>query len=285
MNKLITVSQIYFCGCESFPAHISSLLPDRFEITGVPLSSNTAIFQRCSSLSAGTNAPNLLLFLCLPPLRFYLFVSVLYYLCLSKCLSRCTVSGTLSFFYFILFYWKNHCLKIQKKRKKQAFTSTKGEFEAIRLFRNLDRFWKCVGNKYKKKKKHSKSQKKCIRLALICVPLMMLVHTRGTLTYACMLVGQFFHTVPQPASPPLVFCQRLRFPSSPLSHLLHDGSSSGSSPCLLFFPSGGERANKQNQQNWIPCACMCQCLPQCVDSEGSCTSLSCLSEQFGSNLR
>lgn len=31
---------------------------------------------------------------------------------------------------------------------------------------------------------------------------MMLVHTRDTLTYACMLVGQFFHTVPQPASPP-----------------------------------------------------------------------------------
>lgn len=77
--------------------------------------------------------------------------------------------------------------------------------------------------------------------------------------------------------PPPVFCQRLRFPSSPLSHLLHDGSSSSSSTCLLFFPSGGERANKQNQQNWIPCACMCQYLLQCVDSEGSCKSLSYLS--------
>lgn len=115
----------------------------------------------------------------------------------------------------------------------------------------------------------------------------MLVHTRDTLSYACMLVGQFFHAVPQMLSPtnPCLL-SALQFPLlSPLLHLLHDRSSFSSSTCRLFFYSGGERANKQNRTK-LDSLCMDVSIAilQYVSLQSSCTRPSFLSEQHWQKL-
>lgn len=111
----------------------------------------------------------------------------------------------------------------------------------------------------------------------VCIKLDLLVLKWGSVTgdasvhswhpHLCMLVGRLSQDgsstwspppPPRPLSP--LFCQQLSVSSCFSSFFLHDRTSydtpspspSSSSTCLLFFSSGGERANKQSNKWHFP---------------------------------